>query len=390
MHLHAPQKSVLHVAWYASGHGFGHATRSVISVRALLDYGYRVTVTSTAPAFLFSDVVRDFPHSFTFRVMQVDTGVLQRDAVTVDRTGTIARLEEFLSPGGVAERFLESEPNWLRDNAVDVVCVDAPYTPLCAARAAKIPSIIVSNFTWDSILLHLADSGSVELVRKVTKMYSNASYLIRMVGHIPIPAFPEPKPPHCVDIPLVARLPRTSPAATRAELGIPLGTKILLVAFGGHDLRETLAASAVTALPDDWIALVVGPAAKGGDTREGSRFRYIADPSSYVPDLIACSDVMLGKLGYGSCSEVVALQKPFIYVPRGDFVEEAGLLRLMQQYGHAVEMPWIDFCNGRWRQYVELASCWDGVPKEPVVLGGERDLVQTLQTMVAEFSCDRK
>jgi L-arabinokinase len=50
-----------------------------------------------------------------------------------------------------------------------------------------------------------------------------------------------------------------------------------------------------------------------------------------MPDIIGACDALLGKLGWGTCSEVIGNgYKPFIYVPRSAFIEEAGLLSWMQ------------------------------------------------------------
>ncbi|KAJ3341843.1 hypothetical protein HDU93_003964 [Gonapodya sp. JEL0774] len=342
------------------------------------DSGMRYALLSQFELFLCVAIALQFQHTFAFRSIQVDTGVVQTDAVTVDRSATLARFVEFLQPGSAADQFLETEPIWLHENTVDVVAVDAPYLPLSASRKAGILSVIVSNFTWDSILEHLADGIHKYLVKQVTTMYKDANYLIRMGGEISIPSFPKPAPPRSLDIPLVARVPRTPPSVTRNRLGISSSFRILLVAFGGHDLRHALSGGD-DVLPDGWIAVVVGPAGKLSTSGHGRRFMVISDPTEFVPDLVSCADVVLGKLGYGTCSEVLALHKPLLYVPRPDFVEEAGLLRLMQQHGKAVEMPWPDFSEGRWKLYIEEAALWNGVPQEKVVIGGEVAIVESLE-----------
>ena len=56
--------------------------------------------------------------------------------------------------------------------------------------------------------------------------------------------------------------------------------------------------------------------------------------------------------GYGTCSETVATQTPFVYVPRPLFVEEFGLKRLMDDSGTAVPMARADFEAGRWARLI--------------------------------------
>jgi hypothetical protein len=74
--------------------------------------------------------------------------------------------------------------------------------------------------------------------------------------------------------------------------------------------------------------------------------------------------------GYGTCSETIAAQLPFIYgeflcasrseltftsVPRPLFVEEYGLKRLTEQRNTLVEMDRDSFESGNWADFVETA-----------------------------------
>jgi hypothetical protein len=70
----------------------------------------------------------------------------------------------------------------------------------------------------------------------------------------------------------------------------------------------------------------------------------------------ACSKLLpfgpgqvIGKIGYGTTSEVLAHGKPLVYVWRDHWNEQGHLLELLQQQGHAVAMPRDDFYKGNWR-----------------------------------------
>ena len=65
-------------------------------------------------------------------------------------------------------------------------------------------------------------------------------------------------------------------------------------------------------LPPQWIAVVCGLSGKEKDDSLPDGF-YAAPRDVYMPDLTAVCDVLLGKLGYGTCSETVATQTPFVY-----------------------------------------------------------------------------
>ncbi|KAH7350880.1 hypothetical protein BKA65DRAFT_359869, partial [Rhexocercosporidium sp. MPI-PUGE-AT-0058] len=78
-----------------------------------------------------------------------------------------------------------------------------------------------------------------------------------------------------------------------------------------------------------------------------------------MPDIIGASDAVLGKLGWGTCSEVIGNgYKPFICVPRNAFVEEAGLLRWMQTaHRKVVRLEVQKYENSDWLEAIEEA--WD-------------------------------
>ena len=73
----------------------------------------------------------------------------------------------------------------------------------------------------------------------------------------------------------------------------------------------------VRILPDDsWIAVVCGVSKDWG--REDGEDAlpdgfFVAPRDVYMPDLTAVADVLLGKLGYGTVSECVDAQTPFVY-----------------------------------------------------------------------------
>lgn len=81
------------------------------------------------------------------------------------------------------------------------------------------------------------------------------------------------------------------------DLGVPLDSKVCLFNFGGQstgwELQEEW-------LPPGWIGLVCTMLPVGASIPKN----FIKpDRDAYIPDLINASDVLLGKLGYGTTSE---------------------------------------------------------------------------------------
>ena len=86
-----PQSLVFHI----SGHGFGHASRDIEVINALLARlpDLQVHVRTYAPRWLFDLTVRGAVH---YERIDCDTGVVQRDTLNPDIEATVARARDVL------------------------------------------------------------------------------------------------------------------------------------------------------------------------------------------------------------------------------------------------------------------------------------------------------
>lgn len=303
-----------------------------------------------------------------------------------------------------------------------------------AAGRAGIPAIIASNFTFDEVYRGLCegddlDQEILDMVEKTIEDYRNADLLVRLPGAIRIPSFDNaetlvpvtpisatfaerqkgvvngkmqlpctslanvatskrqvrPIERRIVDVPLVFRKHHREREEVLNELGIPKeiydSHKILLLSFGGQALGK---GGWVDPLPPGWICIVC--CAPEGVTLPRNFYRASRD--AYVPDLTNAADVVLGKLGYGTCSECIGHGTPFVYVPRPQFIEEYGLLKLMQDQGSAVELSQKDFEAGYWGEAIEKASQLLGRCEEPERLVGHNGgqvAASTIESFVSEW-----
>jgi hypothetical protein len=144
------------IAFYISGHGFGHASRQVEIINAVANRvpGVRIVLrTSTAPWLL----ERTLNASFTLIDGSCDTGVVQIDSLRLDEAATMAAAAEFYS---TFDERVASEARLLRDHGVSLVISDAPPLACAAAAAARLPCLVVANFTWDWIYASYVGSSS--------------------------------------------------------------------------------------------------------------------------------------------------------------------------------------------------------------------------------------
>uniref|UniRef100_A0A0D9VC48 GHMP kinase N-terminal domain-containing protein n=1 Tax=Leersia perrieri TaxID=77586 RepID=A0A0D9VC48_9ORYZ len=313
-------------AYYITGHGFGHATRALEVVRHLIAAGHDVHVVTGAPEFVFTTEIKS-PNLHIRRVL-LDCGAVQADALTVDR---LASLEKYHQTAVVPrESILRTEVEWLNSIKADLVVSDVVPVACRAAADAGIRSVCVTNFSWDFIYAEyvvVAGHHHRSIVWQKIIRIANSYY-------------------DSLDTALV-----------RKELGIKDDVKVVIFNFGGQPAGWKLKEEW---LPDGWLCLVCG----ASETQElPPNFIKLAK-DAYTPDLMAASDCMLGKIGYGTVSEALAYKLPFVFVRRDYFNEEPFLRNMLEHYQCGIEMIRRDLLTGHWKPYLQraitLQPCYDG------------------------------
>ncbi|KAG0281246.1 hypothetical protein BGZ95_005616 [Linnemannia exigua] len=151
-----------------------------------------------------------------------------------------------------------------------------------------------------------------------------------------------------IDVPLVVRKAINTREDVLRALGVDEETirtkKMVLVSFGGQRLKQGWG----NPLPEGWIGVICGLPVSH-ELPEGF---YRSPHGVYVPDLTHAADIVIGKLGYGTCSECIAHDTALIYVSRPQFIEEHGLIRMMIKHGLPVEMTAEEFETGLWQRSI--------------------------------------
>lgn len=308
--------------YYVTGHGFGHAVRSAEVMRALLRQapGLRLLVRSTAPAWLFPPGVEHTP-------LEADVGLVQRDSLEHDEQRTLERLRLHLE---ALPRLAEGEAALARQARVGAVVGDIPPLAFEVAARLEVPGLAVGNFAWDEIYhgLEPALPAFGPLIERVVAVYHHATLLLRLPFHLPMSAFP-----HVEDVPLVARRATLPRQETRARLGIAADASVVLLSFGGFDL-EGFDMAPLARLPQH--TFVATPREIVGAV-PGNVVRVERQQANYT-DLVAASDVVVTKPGYGIVSDCLANQVPVVYTDRADFPEYPVLAEALERLGRAAHI----------------------------------------------------
>ena len=125
------------IVFYISGHGFGHASRTIEVINSILKLRpeTRVGVRTSAPRWLFDLTVKG---KVTYSTLECDTGVVQIDALSLDEADSIRRASAFHSD--MVTR-AASETRSLRELGAGLIVGDIPPLAFAVGASAGIQSI---------------------------------------------------------------------------------------------------------------------------------------------------------------------------------------------------------------------------------------------------------
>ncbi len=351
--------------FYISGHGFGHASRDIQIINTLARRvpKLRVVLRTTVPEwFLRSSLTT------TVEIMAGDTdvGVVQPDSLSIDEAATARRAAAFY--GDFDER-VATEVDLIRSLGPSLVAGDIPPLAFAAASAAGVPSVAISNFTWDWI--YGGFSGFDALAPGVRAVITRANAQATRTLRLPFAGgFASMR--SVEDVPLVARRATLARDDTRERLALPSDRPIVLATFGGHGGNIPLDRAA-----DHGRFLVVATDYEVGGHRDPHpNLRVVAEDEmrrsgiTYT-DLLAASDVVATKLGYGIVSECLANGVALLYTLRGRFIEQEVFMREMPAVMRSLHIDTDALREGAWANAVDALLAQPSPAPPPRADGAE-------------------
>jgi hypothetical protein len=333
------------ILFYVSGHGFGHAARSIELIRELRAQrpDVRVVVRTSVPRWLFASIAGE---TVQVQSLETDTGVVQIDSLHLDEEQTARDAGRFFAD---FDRRAAIEGAMIQGIGADLVAGDIPPLAFAAAERAGVPSVAIGNFTWDWIYSIYPAFARVapDVIPAIRRAYAAATGALRL----PLHGGFAPMAGRVRDIPLIARRSARDPADTRRRLGIAGDRPVLLPSFGGYGADLPLEA-----------------------LRRSRRFTII-EPVQEPPagllyeDLVAAADVVVSKPGYGIVSECVANGTALLYTSRGRFIEYDLFVEQMPQILRCRYLSQEDLLAGRWTEAIDALLAQPAAPVVPAANG---------------------
>ena len=312
----------------------------------------RIGVRTAVPRWLFDLTIKGH---IQYSHLETDTGVVQVDSLTLDEADSIRRASSFHADFVTRAA---SETQQLRAIDAGLVVGDIPPLAFAVAASAGLPSIAIGNFTWDWIYsdyprIRLAPS----LLPTIQGAYAKATMALKLPMSEGFSEMPKVK-----DIPFIARHATKSRKEVCSALKLPATKPLVLLSFGGYGL-PSLDTSVLTKLKKYTVVTVTNiPLGRTKqETKSTQKKRALVtldeqaiyDSGVRYEDLVAASEVVVTKPGYGIIAECIANNTAVLYTSRGHFPEYDVLTSEMPKYLRCAFMNHDDLFAGKWESHLD-------------------------------------
>ena len=324
------------ILYYLTAHGYGHAIRTV-TIGNEFSTNVRLIFRTAVPEVFFREEMK---RPFEVFPAQFDCGCIQTDSVTVDKQET---LEAYLRLAGQNPARLEGEVEFCRENGIDGIVSDITPFAFEVARRAGLPSAAVANFTWYDIYEPYAREYPffAPCLEEIRAQYEIADLLLELTPSTGMSYFRRRR-----KIPPIAK--RGKDIRGRLEKNLSLGkNQPIALIYVGELGMEGIRWKDLDRFRE-WNFIGIYPLP---DASANYHLVYKKDYS--YEDLLASSDAVIGKVGYGIVSQCRVNGAPLVYLPREDFAEFPVLERAIQEWGHGYRVSPEDYLGLKWERVLE-------------------------------------
>lgn len=355
------------VVWCSiSAHGFGHAAQlmPILNELGTVIDDLQVILRTQVPADFFQ---RHLTVKWELQVAEQDVGCIQRGPLDLDVEATWDAYTQFHTNW---EQKVSEEAQAIQSAKSNLVLSNISHLAIAGAARAHCPVVGIASLSWDRVLEPYRQGHSQNhrsILETIRKGYALADDLIRLHPGIEMPAFPS-----MVDVGPSVPLMKPNSHDLRKLLGVGENPILVLIAFGGIPLNS-LPLKQMESI--DGFQFLVGDLPPSASCARVHRLEDLAIPFS---EIIKQVDIIMTKPGYGTVMAAVHYAKALVYVRRGNFVDEQGLVDYTHRHGRGMELSRDDFESGKWDETLRAVLTVPD-PTEPPPSPGNSAAVRVLR-----------
>jgi hypothetical protein len=329
---------VPHLVVSISGHGYGHVaqTAPVLNQLHRILPEIRFTVRSTVPLpYLRSRIHAPFVHLPS----EGDIGMVMTSALDVDVAASRAAYRAFHTDW---EARIAEEARLLHELQADMVLANVGYLPLAGAQRVGIANAALCSLNWFDIYRHYC--GDDAIAAQILACYTNADAFLRAT-----PGMTMNYLDNLVPVAPIADIGTNRRDELNHLLRLSQEERLVLVSMGG--IASRLPMERWPRTPGvRWLVQ------ESWQVQHPDAITLESLPFSFS-DLLASSDALLCKPGYGSFVEAARSGVPVLYVNRPDWPESPALIAWLQQHGTSRQISRNDLESGDYAS--SLSSLWN-------------------------------
>ncbi|MBI3480823.1 MAG: hypothetical protein HY016_10785 [Nitrosomonadales bacterium] len=323
-----------HLVVSISGHGFGHVAQTAPILNLLHQRipQLRLTVRSTVPlAHLRARIRAPFTHLSS----EGDIGMVMSSALDIRVEDSCAAYRAFHANW---DERVSDEARLLRELGADMVFSNVGYLPLAGAQRAGIANAALCSLNWFDIYHHYCGpkplvpseaegSGRSEdkmIAAQIHDCYANADAFLRAT-----PGMVMDNLPNLIPVAPIAIVGTNRRAELNRNLSLSGDEKLVLVSMGGISSR----------LPIERWPRIAGVRWLVQESWQAQHPDVVVLETLQMSfsDLLASSDALVCKPGYGSFAEAACCGVPVLYVSR-DWPEAPPLIEWLKRHGCCREL----------------------------------------------------
>lgn len=336
-----------------SHHGLGHLAQTAPVMQAL--QALRPDMEWLVWSGLSADNLKSrLSVDFTHRHEAADMGLVMQDALRVDVRASLQAYRDFHAAWDLR---VAAEADRLRHAGIQGVLSNVAYLPLAAAQRAGIPALAFCSLNWWDIATHYLGHvhGMTEILGQIASAYAEARAFLRLTPSLPMAWLGNGE-----DMPPLATLGQARPQQLHSKLGLAPATRLVVLGFGGVAYQGSgclpRLENIVWLVPDTWPQ-------QGRSDVVGFRETDLS-----FPDMLASSDALISKPGYGSFVEAGGLGLPVLYLDRPDWPETPWLHRWLAGHGRLARLDEPELFSSA--VGVRLERLWREPAKGPAHVAG--------------------
>ncbi|MGB9667686.1 MAG: glycosyltransferase family protein [Thermosulfidibacteraceae bacterium] len=365
---------VRRIVYYISDNGWGHLTRSLRVIEELLDRGFKITVVNR-----FKDAFHYLKERFR-DLLTIESTEFQGDPI-FPREYPFKEEDvekEVIKVINLKDKWIESETSRLKKLKPCLIISDITPWAFNVAEKLGIPSIAITNINWWDEYSFILQERDLRELQEFFIAYSKATLALIL------PFESENRPfRNIVRIPIIARkidwdrvkdLRKTLLTTYRPSL-------IGAVTLGGHYLKSNRLVEMIKSIMSEiskkcrnilWI----------GESRfriESTNFLEVNDFTNFH-EVVASSDFIIGKVGYGLLSEMVMADISGLLFYRKRVLEDVINAETMEEAKWAITIAFEDRI-----EKVDLAKLFnlEKLPKSKRLLAdGTREVIDWVERYV--------